>query len=165
MKKILLVFLSIFGLLFTGCSNVKRVKVKEETVITKAEKGVFLQVNETDISSKLHEYFSDKKWKVFESKDVQYAEISKPTNDAVTEAEKKSKKEEVVVLKPVFEVKYSIETHRNRGFGDDTYSGFITVVDMRTGELVTSIRFKDAEENEIIDEFEDEFGDNIKIQK
>lgn len=143
MKNIIKYLCLVICVFFIGCSNVDTVKVQEKAVITQEQKTLLLQINETELSSMLYNYFDSNGWKIQEQSDTINTSAVKPT----------------------FAIKYNLKEVDDPLLGSPLYSGYITIVDMRNGRLIASMRFKELNDSDIYSKIIDEFEDNVEIKQ
>lgn len=143
MKNLIKYLCLVICLFFVGCSNVDAVKVQEKAVITQEQKTLLLQINETELSSMLYNYFDSNGWKIQEHSDTINTNATKPT----------------------FSIKYNLKEVSDPLLRAPLYSGYITIVDMRNGKLIASIRFKELNDSDIYSEIIDEFENNVEIKQ
>lgn len=130
----------IICLTFLGCSSVETLDVQEKVSITQEQKKILIQINETNLSSMLYDYFDSNGWKIQEQ-----SETTKEVSG-----------------KPTFYVKYNLKKVDDPLLGARQYDGYVTIVDMRSGKFVASIRFEELEEKEIYKKIIDEFENNVE---
>lgn len=123
-----------------GCSSVETLDAQEKVTITQEQKKILIQINETDLSSMIYDYFNSNGWKIQEQ-----GETTKQTSEKAT-----------------FSVKYNLKKVDDPLLGAPQYDGYVTIVDMRSGKFVASIRFKELQEKEIYKKIIDEFEDNVE---
>ena len=151
MKILIKSILSLISMLIlSSCGSIESARVQEMSEISPSEKSVYLRLNESELIHSLYEHFLSKGYKVYESAD----DVSDVGETRIIHKQTRG----------TFSVKYSLTYVDYDLIYGNIYTGYISLVNLKTGKLAYSIRFTRKFESTILENVKRDMLKNVIVK-